>query len=121
MNARIFAFFITFLFALPASLHAQDSADGLWDFVMTGPAGDVTAEVDLFSDGTSLIGQFELADGRVWPISNGQVSGYTISFDLERGDSGVVYEMTATIDGDQATGTATAMGTTREWRMTRAQ
>lgn len=121
MKARIFVFFITVLFTLPSTLFAQDSADGVWDFVMTGPAGDVTAVVDLYADGASLIGQFELGDGRVWPISNGQANGNTISFDLERGDSGVIYEMTATIDGDQATGTAVAMGTTREWSMTRAQ
>lgn len=121
MKARIFVFLITVLFTLPATLFAQDSADGVWDFVMTGPAGDVTAVVDLYADGASVIGQFQLEDGRVWPISNAQVNGNTISFDLERGDSGVIYEMSATIDGDLATGTATAMGTTREWRMTRAQ
>jgi hypothetical protein len=121
MKARVFAFLITILFTLPATLYAQDSADGVWDFVMTGPNGDVTAVVDLYADGTSLIGQFELADGRVWPISNGQANGPTFSFDLERGDSGVIYEMSGTVDGDQATGTAEAMGTTREWSMTRAQ
>lgn len=121
MRSRLSAFFITILLALPATLHAQDSADGLWDFVMTGPAGDVTAVVDLFSDGSSLIGQFDLGNGRVWPISNGTVNGNNISFDLVRGDSGVTYQMSATIQGDEATGNATAMGTTREWSMTRAQ
>ncbi|MEX0739860.1 MAG: hypothetical protein WD071_11020 [Pseudohongiella sp.] len=121
MKTRIFAFLITILFTLPATLYAQDSADGVWNFVMAGANGDVTAVVDLYADGASLIGQFDLGDGRVWPISNAQVNGPTISFDLERGDSGVVYEMSATIDGDQATGTAKAMGTTREWSMTRAR
>ena len=121
MKSRLFAFFITILFVLPTTLSAQDSADGLWNFVMSGPAGDVTAEVDLFVDGANVIGQFELADGRVWPISNGTVNGNTISFELARGDSGVTYQMSATIQGDQATGTATAMDTTRQWTMTRAQ
>lgn len=120
MKSRLFAVLITILFALPATLSAQDSADGLWDFVMSGPAGDVTAVVDLVVDGSTVIGQFVLADGRVWPISNGTVNGHTITFDLVRGDSGVTYQMSATIQGDQATGTATAMDTTREWTMTRA-
>lgn len=121
MKSRLFAFFITIFFTLPATLSAQDSADGLWDFVMTGPSGEVTAVVDLFVDGSAMIGQFALDDGRVWPISNGTVNGNTISFDLVRGDSGVTYQMSATVQGDQATGTATAMGSTREWTMTRAE
>ncbi|MDO8907550.1 MAG: hypothetical protein Q7W55_03505 [Pseudohongiella sp.] len=120
MKAGLFAFFITILFTLPSTLSAQDSADGLWDFVMSGPAGEVTAVVDLVVDGSTVIGQFDLGDGRVWPISNGTVNGDTISFDLVRGDSGVTYQMSATIQGDQASGKATAMGTTAEWTMTRA-
>jgi hypothetical protein len=120
MKSRLFAFLITVLFTLPSPLLAQDSADGLWDFVMNGPAGQVTAVVDLVVDGSTVIGQFDLGDGRVWPISNGTVNGNTISFDLVRGDSGVSYQMSATIQGDEATGTATAMGTTSEWTMTRA-
>lgn len=121
MKARLVALFITVMFILPSTLSAQDSVDGLWDFIMSGPAGDVTAVVDLFSDGSALIGQFDLGDGRVWPISNGTVNGNTISFDLVRGDSGVTYQMSATVQGDQVTGKATAMGTTADWRMTRVQ
>jgi hypothetical protein len=121
MKARFFAFFIALLVALPPALNAQNSVDGLWDFVMTGPAGEVTAVVDFFSDGTDLIGQFDLGEGRVWPISNGTVNGNTISFDLVRGDSGVTYQMSATLQGDSIAGKATAMGTTADWTMTRAQ
>ena len=121
MKSRIFVVLITILSALSPKLYAQMSADGVWDFVMPGPNGDVTAVVDLYADGTSLIGQFELSDGRIWPISNGSANGPTFSFELERGDSGVIYEMSGTVTGNQATGTATAMGTTREWSMTRAQ
>ena len=121
MKVRVFAFFITLLFTLPATLSAQDSVDGLWDFVMTGPAGEVTAVVDLYSDGSALIGQFDLGEGRIWPINNGTINGNTISFSLVRGDSGVTYQMSATIQGDQATGQASAMGTTAEWSMTRAE
>tara|TARA_R110002072_G_scaffold1559_8_gene12965 strand:+ start:3690 stop:4055 length:366 start_codon:yes stop_codon:yes gene_type:complete len=121
MKARLFAILITTFFALPSTLFAQDSADGLWNFVMTGPAGEVTAVVDIYSDGSVIIGQFDLGDGRIWPISNGTLNGNTISFSLARGDSGVTYQMTATIEGDKATGKATAMGTTAEWAMTRAE
>jgi len=121
MKVRLFAFLVTILFTLPATLSAQDSADGLWDFVMTGPEGEVTAVVDLYSDGSVIIGQFDLGDGRIWPISNGALNGNTISFNLVRGDSGVTYQMSATIEGDKATGKATAMGTTAEWHMTRVE
>ncbi|MDH7943425.1 hypothetical protein QGM61_06300 [Pseudohongiella sp. SYSU M77423] len=121
MKAGIFVFLVTALATISSTLYAQNSADGVWNFVMSGPNGDVTAVVDLYADGTSLIGQFELSDGRIWPISNGSANGPTFSFELERGDSGVIYEMSGTVNGNQATGTATAMGTTREWSMTRAQ
>lgn len=121
MKSRFIAFLFATVLSMPSVLSAQGSVDGFWNFVMNGPFGAVTAEVDLFADGTALIGQFELSDGQVWPIDNGTVNGNTISFDLPRGDSGVTYKMTATIQGDQATGTASAMGTTAEWTMTRAQ
>jgi hypothetical protein len=121
MKARLATFLVVTLLSLSSSLSAQNSVDGFWDFSMGGPFGNVTAVVDLFSDGTDLIGQFELSDGQVWPIDNGTVNGNSISFDLVRGNSGVVYQMSATIQGDQAIGTATAMGTTAEWTMTRSQ
>ncbi|ALO45295.1 hypothetical protein [Pseudohongiella spirulinae] len=121
MKSRFIAFLVATALLLPSTLSAQGSIDGFWSFVMNGPFGAVTAEVDLFADGTVLIGQFELSDGQVWPIENGTVNGNSINFDLPRGDSGVVYRMSATIQGDQATGTATAMGTTAEWTMTRSQ
>lgn len=121
MKTRLFAFFVALFLALPSTLSAQNSVDGLWDFVMTGPAGEVTAVVDLFSDGTDLIGQFDLGDGRIWPISNGTVNGNTISFDLVRGGSDVTYQMSGTVQGDQVSGKASAMGTTADWSMKRAQ
>ena len=121
MKARLFAFFITLFFALPSALSAQSSVDGFWDFVMTGPAGDVTAVVDLFVDGSDLIGQFDLGNGNIWPIDEGSVNGNTISFKLTRGNSDVTYQMTANVQGDQVSGKATAMGTTADWTMTRAQ
>lgn len=121
MKARFFAFFITLLLALPSALQAQSSVDGLWNFVMTGPAGEVTAVVDFFSDGTDLIGQFDMGSGNIWPISGGSVNGNTITFDLPRGDSGVTYQMSGTVQGDTISGQAAAMGTTASWSMTRAQ
>jgi hypothetical protein len=90
---------------------------------MSSPFGEVTAEVDLYVDGSNLIGQFNLGDGRVWNIENGSVQGNEIAFTITRdGPSGdVVYEMRATVTGDSAEGIATAMGSESPWSMTRSE
>jgi hypothetical protein len=97
------------------------SVDGNWDFSMSSPFGTVTADVVLITANNTLTGSFDLGNGRIWPIENGTVTGNEISFAIDRDGSPMVYQMSATIDGDTASGVARAMGTEAPWSMTRAQ
>lgn len=99
---------------------AQSSADGSWDFTMTSPMGSVTAKVLMVTEGTTLTGEFDLGAGRKWPIEEGVVDGNTISFKVNRDGAAMTYAMTASIEGNAAKGVATAMGSTAEWSMARA-
>ena len=105
---------------ITGQLWAQSPVDGSWDFTMTSPMGSVTAKVLLATDGNSLIGEFDLGAERKWPIEEGLVNGNTISFKVNRDGAAMTYVMNATIEGDSAKGVATAMGSTAEWSMTRA-
>jgi len=109
---------ITILQACAAS-PSPNVAHGNWDFSMSSPFGTVTADVVLVTSGDTLTGSFDLGNGRVWPIENGTVSGNTIAFSVDRDGSPMVYQMSATIEGDTASGVAAAMGTEAAWSMTR--
>ena len=93
--------------------------DGTWDFTMSSPFGAVNATVTMAVAGDILTGAFDLGDGRVWQIEDGTVDGNTVSFRIDRDGSPMVYDMTATIEADSASGSASAMGTEVPWTMTR--
>ncbi|GAB5500534.1 MAG: hypothetical protein PsegKO_28450 [Pseudohongiellaceae bacterium] len=118
---RVFvtATLISILQACAAS--ADTSVDGNWDFSMSSPFGTVTADVVLITANGTLTGSFDLGNGRIWPIENGTVTDNKISFAIDRDGSPMVYQMSATIDGDAASGVASAMGTEVPWSMTRGQ
>ncbi|MEC8860291.1 MAG: hypothetical protein VYE29_09870 [Pseudomonadota bacterium] len=103
------------------SLQAQSGVDGNWLFTMASPFGEVNADVQLVTDGEKLTGQFDLGNGRVWPIENGVVNGSSISFSVTRDGANMTYLMNADIDGDNAVGAASAMGSTSDWSMTRVK
>lgn len=114
-------FLVLALFLVASNnLWAQSDVDGLWDFSMVSPMGTVNAKVTIFTDGSSLSGEFDLGEGRKWPIQNGSVNGNMITFSVTRDGAAMTYMMSATIEGDAAKGTATAMGSTADWSMTRA-
>ena len=94
-------------------------ADGTWDFSMSSPFGALTATVIMTAEGDTLTGSFDLGDGRTWPIDEGVADGNEISFRLDRDGSPMVYDMSATVDGDSIIGNASAMGTEVPWEMTR--
>lgn len=119
MLTRLFTLLVLTLFAVP--LWAQSTIDGDWDFSMSSPFGVVRAQVTLITEGDTLSGQFDLGNGRIWPIENGTVSGDSISFSITRDGPNLTYGMRADIDGDSASGVASAMGTTSPWTMTRRQ
>ena len=123
MNKKSYpAILILTLFAALSSCATGPSAsplDGTWDFTMSGPFGAITATVTMASDGEALTGFFDLGGGRSWPIEDGVANGSDISFSIDRDGSPLVYNMSATIEGDSAAGTASAMGTEAPWTMTR--
>ena len=116
-----YSLFILLIIVLAACSSNQDRSviDGKWDFSMTSPFGVVTASVTTIGTGEKLSGSFDLGNGRVWQIENGTVAEESISFSIDRDGSPMVYEMSAVIDGDVATGVARAMGAEAPWSMTR--
>jgi hypothetical protein len=98
---------------------AASPVDGTWDFTMSSPFGAVNATVMMATDGNTLTGTFDLGGGRTWAIEEGVANGNEVSFKIDRDGSPMVYEMSAIVDGDSATGVAGAMGTEVPWTMTR--
>lgn len=105
---------------LSSPLWAQPNIDGDWHFTMETPFfGDVAADVTLVAEGNTLTGQFDLGDGRIWPIEEGTVSGSAISFNITRDNRNLLYRMTGEVNGDVINGLAVSMGISIAWRMTR--
>lgn len=98
---------------------STSAIDGTWDFTMSSPFGAVSATVTMVVDGGTLNGSFDLGTGRTWQIEEGVVNGDEISFRIDRDGSSMIYDMTATVDGDSVTGAAAAMGAEVPWTMTR--
>ena len=69
---------------------------------MSSPFGALTATVIMTAEGDILTGSFDLGDGRTWPIDEGVAEGNEISFRLDRDGSPMVYDMSATVEGDKA-------------------
>ena len=109
---------IPFLF--PSTLLAQSPVDGNWDFTMSSPFGTVDAKVILKTGSGKLSGEFDLGGGRKMTIEEGSIDGSAITFRITReGLMTMTYEMSAQVDGDSISGTATAMGSTAPWSMSR--
>lgn len=123
MNRNFYpALFLLVLLAALSSCAATPTSspiDGTWSFNMNSPFGALNATVTLAADGDALTGSFDLGNGRIWPIEDGVSSGNEISFRLDRDSSPMVYDMSASIDGDSIAGIARAMGTEVPWAMTR--
>ncbi len=116
----LFTFTLLGVLASCASAPASSPADGTWDFTMSSPfGGAVGAKVIMAADGGTLSGSFDLGNGRLLAIENGVVTDSQISFSIQRDGSDMVYEMSATIEGNTATGIAKAMGAEVPWTMTR--
>jgi hypothetical protein len=104
-----------------SSLWAQSQVDGTWDFSMDSPMGAATATVVMESEGSQLTGEFDLGGGRTWPIEEGTLDGSDIAFSINRDGASMTYEMSGSVEGDSIKGVASAMGTTIDWSMTRAE
>jgi len=113
---------LTLAIGLTGSTRAAAPLDGQWDFAMSSPMGTVEAVVTLKADGTTLTGEFDLGGGRVWSIDDGAIDGDRITFQIDRdrpSGGAMTYGMSGTLKGDTITGSASAMGTTVDWTMTR--
>lgn len=99
---------------------AQSPADGVWNFSMVNQMGSVNATVMMKGEDAKLTGEFELGDGRTWEIEDGTIEGNVISFNINRDGASFTYVMNAQVNGDAIAGTATAMGATVDWSMTRS-
>jgi hypothetical protein len=95
-------------------------AAGLWDFTLNSQMGAVTAKVTMVVEDSALTGQFDLGNGRTWPIEDGTVDGNSIAFKLNRDGAQMTYVMTGNVEGDSIKGVAAAMGSTVEWSMSRS-
>ena len=113
---------LTLAIGLTGSTRAAAPLDGQWDFAMSSPMGTVEAVVTLKADGTTLTGEFDLGGGRVWSVDDGAIDGDRITFQIDRdrpSGGAMTYGMSGTLKGDTITGSASAMGTTVDWTMTR--
>jgi hypothetical protein len=99
----------------------SSAANGVWDFKMISPFGELAANVSMRADGGQLSGSFDLGGGRVWPIENGTIADNQLNFRLTRDGSPMVYEMSGTVDGASVSGMAKAMGMESPWAMTKRQ
>jgi len=100
-------------------LWAQSPADGVWNFAMVNQMGSVNAKVMMKGEDAKLTGEFDLGGGRTWKIEDGTIEGNVISFNINRDGASFTYVMNAQVDGDTVMGTASAMGSTVDWSMTR--
>ena len=108
------------IFTFTSSLAwAQAPVEGVWNFTMSSQMGSVAAKVVMKTDGSTLTGEFDLGGGRTWPIEEGTIEGNDIAFRINRDGASMTYVMNARIEGDSINGTATAMGSTVDWSMTR--
>ena len=121
------ALFLSLLFSLltlsscatVTSSTASSTADGIWDFTMSSPFGEVNAVVTLDTSGDTLSGTFDLGNGRLWAIEEGVASTSEVTFRIDRDGSPMVYDMSGTVNGRTIVGVARAMGAEAPWSMTR--
>lgn len=107
------------LCASATSSFADSPADGQWNFHMSNQMGIVDAVVTMLTDSGNLTGEFDLGNGRKWVIEEGSIEGNQIKFNINRDGAAMTYVMAATIEGDQANGTASAWGSTVACSMAR--
>ena len=101
-----------------STLWAQSPVDGTWNFIMDSPMGSIIAKVTMQVEGATLTGEFDMGGGRKWTIESGTIEDNQISFELDR-DGAMTYMMSASVNGNTITGTASAMGSVADWSMSK--
>jgi hypothetical protein len=84
------------------------AVDGKWEVVINSPLGAQKAQLDLKSDGTSLTGSQQAAQGS-GPLENGKVDGNNLSWSAKiTSPMPMTLDFNGTVDGDKLTGSVKA-------------
>jgi len=84
------------------------AADGKWEIVINSPMGAVKAKLDLKTDGGTLTGTQEAAQGS-GPLENGKVEGDNLSWSAKiTSPMPMTLDFTGTVAGDTLSGSVKA-------------
>ena len=84
------------------------AVDGKWEIVINSPLGAQKAQIDLKSDGATLTGSQQAAQGS-GPLENGKVDGNTVSWSAKiSSPMPMTLDFTGTVDGDKLSGSVKA-------------
>ena len=84
------------------------AADGKWEIVINSPLGAQKAQLDLKTDGASLTGMQQAAQGS-GPLENGKVDGNNLSWSAKiSSPMSMTLDLTDTVDGDKLAGSVKA-------------
>ncbi len=81
------------------------SADGTWNLIMNGSMGPQPATLTLVSDGDTLSGSLDGAQGKV-ELDEGKIDGDSLTWKITAAQMNMTIEFKATVDGDKMTGEA---------------
>jgi hypothetical protein len=82
--------------------------DGKWEITINSPLGAQKATLDLASDGTSLTGSQQAAQGS-GPVENGKVDGNIATWSAKiSSPMPMTLDFTGTVDGDKLSGSVKA-------------
>jgi len=84
------------------------AVDGKWEIVINSPLGAQKAQLDLKTDGGTLSGSQQAAQGS-GPLENGKVDGNTVSWSAKiSSPMPMTLDFTGTVDGDTLSGSVKA-------------
>jgi len=84
------------------------AADGKWEITINSPMGAVKAKLDLKTDGSTLTGTQEAAQGS-GPLENGKVDGDNLSWSAKiSSPMPMTLDFTGTVAGDALSGSVKA-------------
>jgi hypothetical protein len=84
------------------------AADGKWEIVINSPLGAQKAQLDLKTDGASLSGTQQAAQGS-GPLENGKVEGNNLSWSAKiTSPMPMTLDFTGTVEGDKLSGSVKA-------------
>jgi hypothetical protein len=84
------------------------AVDGKWEIVINSPLGAQKAQLDLKTDGASLTGTQQAAQGS-GPLENGKVEGNSLSWSAKiTSPMPMTLDFNGTVDGDKLSGSVKA-------------